>query len=323
MKKSLLLLLLTIQFVFAQKKAEVLVNHPNYPSSALTLNHSEKGFLLPKVYLENVTNSSPLKQAQEGMLVYNTHQDVIGGEGVGIYMWINNRWIRSGENSNTYLIKDQKQSLRLGYNQLSASNAPADITFKSSAGELLNVNRIDQCVKNQVNGHSYCFYEAVNNGVNWQDAFLAAKEIGGYLVTITSREEQNFIEKQLVNKGLAQNAWLGIRKAIFTNVSNQPITPENTSLGATIHPITGESFQVEWGNTPKIFHNFYNLEPDNNLNSEGCVLLFGEGIGSGVNGYYTQYKWGDYSCKINKHLGQFADQNVTGDISLIIVEFDK
>ncbi len=323
MKKSLLLLLLTIQIVFAQKAAEILVNHPSYPSSALTLNHSEKGFLLPKVHLENIQRSSPLPQAKEGMLVFNTHQDVLGGEGVGIYMWINGRWIRSGENSNTYLIKDQKKSLMLCYKQLSSNNAPSDITYKSSNGGMLNANRIDNCVKNKVNGHTYCFYESLNIGVNWQDAFLAAKEIGGYLVTITSRDEQDFIERELAKKGLTQNAWLGIRKAIFTNVVNQPVTPENTSLGATIHPITGESFQVEWRNTPKIFHNFYNLEPDNNLNSEGCVLLFGEGIGSGVNGYYTQYKWGDYSCKINKYLGQFADQDVTGDISLIIVEFDK
>ncbi|MDX1461969.1 MAG: hypothetical protein R3359_02845 [Marinirhabdus sp.] len=67
-------------------------------SSALALNSSDKGVLIPKVYLPSVTTSQldGTNSAADGLLIYNTNASVTGGDGVGYYMYSTaaGRWER-------------------------------------------------------------------------------------------------------------------------------------------------------------------------------------------------------------------------------------
>ena len=57
------------------------------------------------------------------------------------------------------------------------------------------------------NGHYYYIYSDVVN--NWEEAKSFCENLGGHLVTITSKEEQNIVENLLANKGTKNNYWLG------------------------------------------------------------------------------------------------------------------
>ncbi len=58
-------------------------------------------------------------------------------------------------------------------------------------------------LKNPANNHSYQWFDI---GKTWTDAKIACESQGGYLATVTSKEENDW----LINNGLAQNgAWLG------------------------------------------------------------------------------------------------------------------
>ena len=57
----------------------------------------------------------------------------------------------------------------------------------------------------EFNGHWYAFYDI---GLTWDEASRYCANLGGHLATITSREEQAFIES-LLSKGSKNNYWLG------------------------------------------------------------------------------------------------------------------
>jgi len=56
------------------------------------------------------------------------------------------------------------------------------------------------------NGHRY---EVINKPMTWTKARDECKERGGYLATITSKEEQKFIVDLLSKQGKRRNYWLG------------------------------------------------------------------------------------------------------------------
>lgn len=62
-------------------------------SSILDVNSNNKGLLIPRVNLSNITDGlSPINSPQVGLLVFNTNASVIGGLGEGFYYWNNSRW---------------------------------------------------------------------------------------------------------------------------------------------------------------------------------------------------------------------------------------
>lgn len=58
----------------------------------------------------------------------------------------------------------------------------------------------------EFNGHYYKVYEIT--GKNWEEAKAYCENVGGHLVTITSKEEQEFITSKLTNKQLI-SYWIG------------------------------------------------------------------------------------------------------------------
>lgn len=316
MKNRLVFLIVTlmVQCLFAQSEPQVYINSAQHPTAVLAMNDSQKGFLLPKVALVDVFLEEPLESVIDGMMVYNVSTNVIGGEGKGIYMWIDDHWVRSGENSNTYIINDDKQTVGLGYLQNFQNSNKAEFTFTLSDKTEKTAFLIGNCVVNPVNKHRYCFYDIKNFGLKWEEAFHASQSVGGYLATITTVQEQQFIEQQLSSKNILNNIWLGMRKTMYSGLDNI----DNSKLTPKVFAITGETFEMVWSNKPTVFHNFHSSKTNKIDGNQGCVLLLGDGLSDPESKRFT---WESIDCKKNNHLGG-ADKS-SGLMSYFIVEYDK
>lgn len=64
------------------------------PSSALDITASNKGILIPRVSLDNVTNTAidGTNTVIEGLMIYNTNPTTIGGIGTGFYFFNGTSW---------------------------------------------------------------------------------------------------------------------------------------------------------------------------------------------------------------------------------------
>jgi hypothetical protein len=104
MKKKMMFLFLLLQTIFgaANLYAQVTIGSDDVPHSGaiLDLQSTEKGLKLPAVSLENVAEFKLSADATgaEGMMVYNTNDYTINGNGKGIYTW-SGKWIFAGRNA--------------------------------------------------------------------------------------------------------------------------------------------------------------------------------------------------------------------------------
>jgi hypothetical protein len=106
-------------------------------------------------------------------------------------------------------------------------------------------------IENGGNGH---FYEAIYApGITWDDAEAAAELSGGYLATITSQAEQNFINGSVISNGF------GYRIGGF-----QP--PDSPEPDGNWQWVTGEPF---------IYTNWWPGEPSNQGGNENTIVLWG------------------------------------------------
>ncbi|NDV24661.1 lectin-like protein [Desulfovibrio sp. JC022] len=118
-----------------------------------------------------------------------------------------------------------------------------------------------------------------SNGINWNDARLAAEADGGHLVTITSVAENNFL-KNTVFQGQDKAYWLG---AYQTDDANRQNPTSNW------HWVTGE----DWN-----FTDWYTSEPNNQRIDEMHLSADqrfnyqwndeGSAISSMINGYVVE-----------------------------------
>jgi hypothetical protein len=63
-------------------------------SALLDIKASDKGLLVPRINLTDVTSASPVTTPATGLLVYNTNASVVGGSGTGFYYWNGSQWVR-------------------------------------------------------------------------------------------------------------------------------------------------------------------------------------------------------------------------------------
>jgi len=81
------------------------------------------------------------------------------------------------------------------------------------------------------NGHSY---RVINQSISWTDARRYAEERGGYLATITSRDEQAFIENLLTRDGNRIFYWIGgycSNDRIWRWITGEPLSFTNWMPG--------------------------------------------------------------------------------------------
>ena len=100
------------------------------------------------------------------------------------------------------------------------------------------------------NGH---YYKVFNEGMNWYSANKSCKEVGGHLVSITSREEQAAVQSIILYSGKKQNFyWTG--GYIIENGKWQWITREEFS-----------------------YTNWAKGEPNNDLGNEFILSIYNSG----------------------------------------------
>jgi len=125
------------------------------------------------------------------------------------------------------------------------------------------------CKKWSGNNHTYCAYK-VSQGINWYNAFIFSRSMGGYLVTMPSHEERTWVHSEIVsdNSGyhLGGSIWIGLNKVAI---------PGNPNV---IQWITGEDFVINWSVNPASAEHWFNPgEPNNGGGVEGACHLLASG----------------------------------------------
>ena len=200
------------------------------------------------------------------------------------------------------------------------NNALATLSFKGdgAAGSPTITVAVTPAGTNYFSGNGH-YYQLVTGNINWTNAKTAAEAstyegLTGYLVTITSAAENNFIKNKI-----ATNTWIG-GSDDATHTSNTH--PAITSGGAGSDPTDGLAGEGtwEWVSGPdngKTFHcqekiepkadpahpdctvasgyeyvNWQNNEPndhnDDDDGQENCAHMYGSGDNKG--------KWNDLPC---------------------------
>ncbi len=95
MKRILLSILFFFQLLLSVAQVGIGTTTPD-PSSQLDITASDKGILIPKVSLVDVTDTmlDGVNTAATGLLIYNTNASTTGGSGVGYYYFNGTTWER-------------------------------------------------------------------------------------------------------------------------------------------------------------------------------------------------------------------------------------
>ncbi len=89
------------------------------------------------------------------------------------------------------------------------NDAPNDVRVINESGDFGFICEYEQPVVTATatyNGHTYELYDIAY--IDWQDAVNHCNSIGGYLVSITSAEEQKVVEN-LIQQGSCESYWIG------------------------------------------------------------------------------------------------------------------
>ncbi|MBO9692944.1 hypothetical protein [Chryseobacterium sp.] len=157
------------------------------------------------------------------------------------------------------------------------------------------------CKKWDVNGHTYCAYQ-LSGGKNFYETFNLAKQIGGYIITMTSNDERNWVYSNILSSSvgfnLNNNIWIGYNK-----VAN----PGNVTAFTWI---TGEDWTIDWtsspNSTPQSF--FAAGEPNNSQEIEGSCHIY-------TTFANTSRQWNDLNGSTINFAGANFDQ--------VILEFNE
>lgn len=187
-------ILLFVVPIFCYSQVTIGVDSPN-PSAMLNINTTDKVFVGPKVKLKELTNgNSPIANVKEGSLVYNETANSRLQLYKGYYYWNGTRWVRlnQADRNVVYVTNNINMNEHLGYSVNSYNPSMIESTFPRE-----NERGRERCIRWAKNGHYYCVINVGDEGVKWYQAFQLAKQTGGYLATLTSIEEFNFIQNNL------------------------------------------------------------------------------------------------------------------------------
>lgn len=273
-----------------------------HSSTVLDVVSNSKGFLAPQINLNSVTDVETIDSPAEGTLVYNTTDNAVLDP--GYYFWDGTTWQSTGIGERTNIVSDGVIPSFLGYTP--NGTHPATNTTVTVDGVTFT-NR--GCKQWSGNGHWYCGYSSGANGsnnnpstggVNWGTAYNLGKQLKGYLTTITSLAEWNWIVDNIITGyNFQNNIWIGNSKAI--NMSFTPANQPAPGIPIEFLWITGEESKYNWSNATTVEQNFANNddiqdEPNNLFNNEGCTHIWANGMSSGMNG--LKLKWNDAPCDI-------------------------
>lgn len=238
------------------------------------------GFQAPRLTLAELSGLTAVYDANHvGVLIYIT--DVSGGGATdqrinivdqGYYSFDGSTWKNMVSSINNIVsLSSLVDPNILGY-------VPSNTATASSAGlpTITGKALIKSSVgTNSENGHSYALYSTVDTSANsfltWYEAYNAAKELGGYLVTVRTGAEWNFIRTNII-KTSNLNGWIGMAR--FSWSAGSALTP-----AIEMKWITGEQPLHDYAAGGKAFvkkyNNFVSGEP--NGSTQGFVYFLGTG----------------------------------------------
>ncbi len=235
-----------------------------HPSAILELNASDKALLLTRVALTGTDDVTTIPTPTAGMIVFNT-VDTVGANAVkanNLYRFNGTSWDFFVDNDLLTGTVAGFNTSTLGYDPVKASEKATVTTAPGGATVTLL-----GCKTNPANGHVYCAYQ-LSAGTNFYNTFNLAKQIGGYLVTMTSNAERTWVNTNIVNSGtgynLNNNIWIGYNKVAYPGNPNKFVW------------ITGENWTIDWTTNPNATpeHWFNSGEPNNAGGTEGsCQIL--------------------------------------------------
>jgi hypothetical protein len=156
-----------------------------------------------------------------------------------------------------------------------------------------------------VNGHTYAAY-TTSAAITWYQAYEAAKNMGGYLVTFTSDAEWQVVETNLLTDANGFNtngAQIGFCK--FSYSAGSALTDE-------MKWITGEQPATDYssGGTTAVrkVNWFASGEPNYSSSTEGFVHFYGRNSSSTktVNGYTSNHLWNDISASNSSQVNSWG-----------------
>ena len=280
------------------------------PSAILDIYATNKGFLGPVVALTARNDQATLGTTPAGMMVYNT--TILAGNTnteliKSYYYWNGSQWVAMNTGYNNKVVRGQEISFvqTLGYNPTGFVSTQNSIVGPVSDGTTNTYTKLGCYLWNtgtNANNHTYCAYkigatprqpqsfdanDLDNQNATWANAFNVAKDLGGYLPTITKVEEWNTIKTNILSlpvvtisgttyKVSDYTSWIGMNKVTYAGNAKEFIW------------ITGERSSA-LGNTAIPFGPFNTGEPNDTNNDEGCVQILAPTV-SIIN------EWNDLSC---------------------------
>ncbi len=168
----------------------------------------------------------------------------INADGTGVFDFYNMPG-RSNAKDGVYSVKVSRTEKGYGVEGVEWIDRPSGYNFVSFDGSLSggvysgNVDKsssmefmltknnavYQQIVDTTYQNHRY---EAVDEGMTWQDAKAACEARGGHLVTITSQDEQTFVEGIIINKS-KNGYWIGgeDKDGGYEWITGEPMVYEN------------------------------------------------------------------------------------------------
>ncbi|MHA2316473.1 MAG: lectin-like protein [Candidatus Hodarchaeales archaeon] len=171
-------------------------------------------------------------------------------------------------------------------NDDSIRDLPISSCDKSSQkGKNALVSSKNTFVRDNFNGHRY---ELIQDTRTWSDAKIDCESRGGYLVTITSQEENDFITNLIGSN----HVWIGFTDETTEGdwqwVTGEPVTYTNWGGGQPDDWDVGEDYAelgdseywsgIHWNDCPTGMGNYYvcefeNQEPSGNFNGHQYTLI--------------------------------------------------
>ena len=158
------------------------------------------------------------------------------------------------------------------------NNALATLSFKGdgAAGSPTITVAVTPAGTNYFSGNGH-YYQLVTGNINWINAKTAAEAstyegLTGYLVTITSAAENNFIKNKI-----ATNTWIGGSDDATHTSNTHPAITSGGAGNSTPHGLAGEG-TWEWVSGPdngKTFHCQEKIEPKADPAHPDCTVASG------------------------------------------------
>lgn len=304
-KNSILLaVLLQCSFISAQVYVNVREESARETSASFQVEepNSTKGLGMPTVKLNNIADYSMFfASPKEGLLVYNTMVNEFVTQ--GYYYWSlqpSPHWEKMNGTVDYSSILQNIDVDILGYKpNIISINGPASISFGSTTASL------NKCVKWELkdggNDNIYCSYSTASE-LDFNKAFNLSKNAGGFVVTLTSDDEWEFVKTNLVN-GVNSGFWIG-----YTAVK----TPGNIFK---YRWITNENWRNTWQNTSNTQNNFDQNKIINVPSSTSASLVFSNCSYIQNQFASVERKWAQRNCATSSGIKNLIIEFVTNNES--------